>query len=152
MTNKETQNITNPVYERYKAKISEFTKEKEEISTASQVQIMPESRRSLWKKIFNREEKEAPKLVNSSPAERLADLETKFNSWIFSDRKMVVCHLRANPDNENKIIINYLQSAELLHDPNTFGQFLEYWFLEYFQQVNSGPIENLLTHIETAES
>jgi len=106
--------------------------------------------KTLWEKLF-RLGKIPPKPVTLSPEIPLPHLETGFNSQLFSDRKMVVCYLRANPGREEEIITDYVGSAELLHDANTFGQFLGYWFSEYFQQVSSGPIENLLNHIKTAE-
>lgn len=150
MVNKEIQRTVSLPAERYQTKIAEFGGEKGEILAVSRMQTPSASDKTLWMKLFNRGSF-TPQPVTISSEMQLANLETKFNSWLFSDRKMVVCHLQANPGCQEKIITAYLHSKELLHDSNTLGQFLWYWFLEYYQQVNSEPIENLLNHIKTIE-
>lgn len=86
-----------------------------------------------------------------SPEKQLASLEAEFQSRLHSNRQMVVCHLRANPGREEEIIAGYLQSPQLLKDADTFGEFLSFWLQEFFQRVDTGPIENLLGYIKTAE-
>ena len=148
MVSKEIQRTVSLPAEIYQTKIAEFGKEKEKILVAPQTEISLTPFKTLWEKLSSLG-KVTPKPITLSPEIQLPSLETRFNSWLFSDRKLVVCHLLANPSCEEEIITNYLQSKELLHDPNTFGQFLVYWFSEYFQQVDSGPTENLLNHIKT---
>jgi hypothetical protein len=64
---------------------------------------------------------------------------------------MVVCHLRANPDQKEKIIADYLQSLELLKDASSFGEFLSFWLGEFFQRQNTDRLENLLQYIKTTK-
>lgn len=85
------------------------------------------------------------------PEEIYAAEIAEFSSLLYSDRQMVVYHLKANPKKQEEIITGYLQSPELLEDPDTFGEFLSFWLQEFFQRVDTGPIENLLGFIKTSE-
>lgn len=88
----------------------------------------------------------------TSPEEIYTAEIAEFPSLLYSDRQMVVCHLKANPEKQEEIIAGYLQSPELLEDPDTFGEFLSFWLQEFFQRVDTGPIENLLAYIKTADA
>jgi len=137
--------ITIPPEQRYATIVSEFERERREILNPPQVSAsLPP-----WRRLFGTrtQQKTAPSLE-----EQLAQLEVDFKSQIFSDRRLVVCHLNANPDKQEAIIADYLQSSELLQDANTLGQFFAFWLLEFFQKADTGPIENLPRFIQTSAS
>jgi len=140
MVNPETKIVPISSQEAYKAIIAQFEKRKQEILASTQ---RPTSASLFLEKLF--------KTKNSpSMEEQLTQLETEFRNQIFSQRQMVVCHLKANPENQEKIIAEYLQSPELLKDIKTLGQFFSFWLLEFFQKANTGPIENLYQFIKNS--
>ena len=137
--------ITIPPEQRYATIVSEFERERREILNPPQVSVSL----SPWRRLFGArtQQKTVPSLE-----EQLAQLEVDFKRQIFSDRSLVVRHLRANPDRQEAIIADYLQSSELLQDANTLGQFFAFWLLEFFQKADTGPIENLFNFIQTSAS
>lgn len=137
--------------ERYTETITEFERRRQEgANPESQIPVPPKN--TLWKRLFGgRSPTFVP--ISPSPEEQLAALEARFSSWLYSDRQMVVCHLKAtNPERQEGIITGYLQSPELLKDAQTIGEFFSFWFLEFFQRVDTGPIENLPSFIKTKNS
>jgi len=137
--------ITIPPEQRYAAIVSEFEKRRQKIlNPPVSVSLSP------WRRLFGAKTKQK---TAPSPEEQVAQLEAEFKSQIFSDRSLVVCHLRANPDKQEAIIADYLQSSELLsQDANTLGQFFAFWLLEFCQKADTGPIENLFNFIQTSAS
>jgi len=127
----------------YAAILAELERKRQEILNPSQASdSLP-----LWKKFFRTKPKEK---IALSSKEQLAQLEAEFKSKIFSNRQLVVFHLKANPNKQEEIIADYLQSPELLKDTNTLGQFLTFWLLEFFQKANTGPIDKLLNFIKNS--
>jgi len=86
-----------------------------------------------------------------SVEEETKKLEDNFKHQVYSNRKLLVCHLKANLNRQEQIITDYLGSPELLSDRETFGQLLGYWLLEFFQQTNTGELNNLLRFIRIAD-
>ena len=132
-----------PPEQRYAAIIFKLERRRQDILNPPQVSApLP-----LWRRLFgSKTQQEIPR------EEQLAQLETDFKRQIFSDRRLVVCHLKANPHKQEEIIADYLQSPELLKDVDTLGQFFAFWFGEFCQKENTGPIENLLSFIKTSAS
>ena len=127
--------------QRYAAIVSEFERKRQEILTATQnsTSILP-----FWKKLFRTKGPEKP----TCPEEQFLALEKEFFSQLHSDRRLVVCHLKASLNRQEEIITGYLQSPELLKDTNTLGQFFTFWLLEFFQKADTGATESLYQFIK----
>jgi len=132
-----------PPEQRYAAIIFKLERRRQEILNPPQASVpLP-----FWRRLFgSKTQQEIPR------EEQLAQLEADFKRQIFSDRPLVVCHLKANPHKQEEIIAEYLQSPELLKDIKTLGQFFAFWLGEFCQKANTGPIENLLSFIKTSAS
>lgn len=135
--------ITTPE-ELYAATLAEFERKKQEILIANQTSTSP---LPFWKKLFRT--KDLQKSIGLE--EQLLELEKEFFSQLYSNRKLLVCHLKANPNRKEEIITSYLQSPELLKDTNTLGRFFSFWLLEFFQKVDTGTIKNLYQFIKNSK-
>jgi len=138
---------TSPVSpsEIYAATVAEFEKRRKEILASTSA---PVSNPSFWRKLFRATSQPTP--TGPSVEEQLAALGAEFSSWLHSDRRLVVCHLKANPDKQEEIITSYLQSPELLKDSDTLGQFFAFWLREFLQKADTGPLENFLNFIKAS--
>jgi len=127
----------------YATIVFELERKRQEILNPPQASVpLP-----FWRRLFgSKTQQEIPR------EEQLAQLEADFKRQIFSGRPLVVCHLKANPDKQEEIIADYLQSQELLKDADTLGQFFAFRLGEFCQKANTGPIENLLSFIKTSAS
>lgn len=106
---------------------------------------------TFLKRFFGRERRVVEPLIPTT-GEQPSVPEAKFSSRLYSDRQMVVNNLKANPGHEGEIIAGYLQSPKLLKDTKAWGEFLGFWFQEFFQKVDTGSIENLSAYIKTADA
>lgn len=119
--------------------------------------IVARPKRSLFAVLFSRSSPQpttTSSLPPPDPQEKIAQLESNFKHQLYSDRKLLICHLvtnKANPSEQEKIIGEYLDSPELINDAKTFGQFLSFWLLEFFQQVDTDNLGNLLNFIQTSD-
>ncbi len=104
---------------------------------------------SFWERIgFTRRKPEA---TPTAPIQIEGQTAGKRQSSYLNRQSVVDC-LKANPGQREGIIKEYLQSEDLLRDSAIFADFLEVWFREFFQQVDTGPGENLPEYIRSCNT
>lgn len=111
------------------------------------------TKESLFSVLFQRFRPPPPQISPELPKE--TDKLQPDNQQIYSDHQLLVGRLVANkskPAMQEQILSDYLSSTELLNDTGAFGQFLSHWLLEFFQQVDTGDLENLFVFISESDS